>query len=97
MLGPILAAASCLAAAHVTLPENTALFTTPDPLSTPAGAVSGEVEVRREFHRYTHVHPLAYRHHFYELVRDGRTFYASPEIRADKTQVLPFQIGRAHV
>ena len=88
------AAASCPAAAQVTLPENTALFTKPDPLSAPVGAVSGEVEVKREFHQYTHMHPLAYRHQFYEIVRDGKTFYASPEIRADSTQVLPFPLWR---
>ena len=82
------------AAAPLALPENTALFTRPDPFSTPAGAVSGEVEVKREFYRYTHVHPLAYRHQFCELVRDGKTFYASPEIRADSTQVLPFPLFR---
>ena len=94
IIGLIFAAASGLAAAQVTLPENTALFTTPDPFSTPAGAVSGEVEVSREFCKYTHVHPLAYRHKFYEIVRDGKTFYASPEIRADSTQILEFPLFR---
>ena len=94
IIGLIFAVASGLAAAQVTLPENTALFTTPDPFSTPAGAVSGEVEVRREFCKYTHVHPLAYRHKFYEIVRDGRIFYASPEIRADSTQILEFPLFR---
>ena len=92
MLGLILAAVSCMAATRVTLPENTALFAKPDPFSAPVGTISGEVEVQREFYQHTHVHPLAYRHKFCEIVRDGKTFYASPELRSGSLQVLPYPI-----